>query len=268
MPDKNICPITGAPMEFAFTEKILGKFDVNYFFSRESGILQAENPYWLDEAYRSAIAVADTGLVNRNLINRKRLEPILYRMFGNAGKFLDLGGGYGLLTRLLRDIGFDAYSYDKYCENIFAKTFEPGENFTADALLAFEVFEHINNPVEFVSNAFAKYNCKTMIFSTLLFDGDVPPKDWWYYSFDYGQHITFYQQKTLKLLADKFNCKYYRLNHDFHLITDKKINSIDKVIFTNQKLLLLISMLVRLLRIKKSKINSDYLKIKEMINKE
>lgn len=264
---ENICPITGTKMDYVFTEKIIGKYDIKYFYSPESGILQTENPYWLDEAYQQAIAVADTGLVNRNLLNRRRLEPILCGMFGDSGKFLDLGGGYGLLTRMLRDMGFDAYTYDKYCKNIFAKTFEPGVGFKADALFAFEVFEHINNPAEFVNDAFEKYNCKTLIFSTLLFEGDVPQKDWWYYSFDFGQHITFYQKRTLELLAKKLNCSYYKLNSDFHLITDKKINWFNRLLFSNQKLLLTFSMLLRLLRMNKSFVNKDYIRIKESLDK-
>ncbi|MBZ0198370.1 MAG: class I SAM-dependent methyltransferase [Ignavibacteriaceae bacterium] len=263
----NICPITGAKMDYVFTKKIIGKYDVKYFYSPESGILQTENPYWLVEAYQSAIAVADTGLVNRNLLNRRRLEPILYNLFGNSGKFLDLGGGYGLLSRMLRDIGFDSYTYDKYCENIFAKTFEPEEGFKADALFAFEVFEHINNPFEFLRDAFEKYNCKTLLFSTLLFEGNVPQEDWWYYSCDFGQHVTFYQKRTLALLAKKFDCSYYKLNRDFHLITDKKITWFNRLLFSNQKLLLIFAMLLRILRINNSFVNDDYIRIKERLNK-
>jgi hypothetical protein len=37
------------------------------------------------------------------------------------GTFVDIGGGYGLLTRLMRDRGFDFYWKDPHCENIFAK---------------------------------------------------------------------------------------------------------------------------------------------------
>ncbi|MDM9385349.1 methyltransferase domain-containing protein [Chlorogloeopsis sp. ULAP01] len=87
-------------------------------------------------------------------------------MFNGKGKFLDVSGGYGLLTRLMRDIGFDCYTTDKYCQNLFAKAFEPTDKFEADALFAFEVLEHIENPLKFLSKIFMKSGCKTLIFST------------------------------------------------------------------------------------------------------
>ena len=46
----------------------------------------------------------DTGFVSRNVNNQRRLEPILYRFFESDAKFLDIGGGYGLLTRLMLDV--------------------------------------------------------------------------------------------------------------------------------------------------------------------
>ncbi len=38
--------------------------------------------------------------------------------------FLDYAGGYGVFTRLMRDIGFDFYWHDPYTQNLFANGFE------------------------------------------------------------------------------------------------------------------------------------------------
>ena len=48
------------------------------------------------------------------------------RLWGGAISLpivLDIGGGTGLLTRLLRDVGFEAQWSDEYCDNIFAQGF-------------------------------------------------------------------------------------------------------------------------------------------------
>ena len=43
--------------------------------------------------------------------------------FKNDKKWIDIGGGYGVLTRLMCDIGIDFYWDDPYKENLFAKSF-------------------------------------------------------------------------------------------------------------------------------------------------
>ena len=134
-----------------FLQYPLNKYTVDYFYCKESGLLQTEFPYWLTEAYSAAINLTDTGLVNRNLINAEMLGVMIERLALSGGKLLDIAGGYGLLTRLLRDKGFDCYTTDKYCQNLFAKTFEPAESFKADALFAFEALEHVAEPLKFVT---------------------------------------------------------------------------------------------------------------------
>jgi hypothetical protein len=183
------CPITGAPMRHVFTQRVLERYDVGYHYSDESGLLRTEKPYWLEEAYRDAIGDTDTGIVNRNLNNSAVLDAVVSALGLQEGRLLDLAGGYGLLTRLMRDKGYDCHTTDKYCTNLFAKAFEPSEGFRADALFAFEVLEHLEDPLTFLTDAFSAWGCRTIVFSTLTFSGGIPPADWWYYSFAGGQHI-------------------------------------------------------------------------------
>jgi len=267
MPESKTCPITGAIMEPAFQGTVLGKYPITYYYCKKSGLLQTETPYWLDEAYRDAIANADTGLASRNIYTRNLLEPVLHRLFKGAGKFLDVGGGYGLLTRLLRDIGFDCYTTDKHCQNLFAKTFEPEEGFKADALFAFEVLEHIVTPKEFLEDIFSRYACKTLIFSTLTFEGAIPERDWWYYAFDSGQHVSFYQTRTLELLAGSVGCKYYQLRRGYHLITDTPLSKANRLLFSNRYLFKLYAILLRFMRRDRSKTMDDHFLMKKMAEK-
>src|SRR5436190_23438415 len=100
-----LCSISGDQMDLIFTKKILGKYDVEYFKCPKCGFIQTQKPFWLPEAYSSAITALDLGLASRNFDNRSRLEPLLWQLFDKKAKYVDIGGGYGLLTRLMRDIG-------------------------------------------------------------------------------------------------------------------------------------------------------------------
>lgn len=228
-----ICPISQTAMSFAFSAKIFDKYDVNYYRCQDCGLLKTEHPFWLNEAYENAINDTDTGVIARNLTNSNILEYLIPCLRLENGKALDVAGGYGLLARMLRDKGFDCYTTDKYCQNLFAKSFEPGDSFKADILFAFEVLEHIENPVSFLDDIFNRYNCKTLVFSTLTFTEDVPPNDWWYYSFEGGQHITFYQKQTLKKIADHFNLYYYSLDGITHIYTESKLSYFQRSIIFN-----------------------------------
>jgi hypothetical protein len=253
-------------MSPVFSEVILGKYTVTYFYCEKSGLLQSEKPYWLDEAYQEAIADTDTGLVQRNLSNSRFLEVLIPLMFNSEGKFLDVSGGYGLLTRLMRDKGFDFYSTDKYCKNLFASSFEPEANFKADALFAFEVLEHIEDPLSFSTDIFSQYGCKTIVFSTLTFSNDqIPSQDWWYYAFETGQHITFYQPRTLALIAKKLGCNYYMISPEMHIFTDKVLSKVSLSILFNKYLNRIYVSYLKRKRKGRSKTWNDYLIAKEKL---
>jgi hypothetical protein len=68
---------------------------------------------------------------------------------------------------------------------------------------------------------------ENIIFSTRLFKGEPPkPSDWWYYSLDSGQHISFYSTKTLKHLADKLSLHLNSDGKAFHMLSKEKHNNI------------------------------------------
>jgi hypothetical protein len=264
-PQPVTCPISGSPMKPIFTAKVLGKHDVAYFYSDESGLLKTESPFWLGDAYQEAIGDTDTGIVARNLSNSAMLDAVISCLGVEQGRLLDVAGGYGLLARMLRDKGYDCYTTDKYCENIFAKAFEPAEGFVADSLFAFEVMEHIEDPVQFLADAFSRYGCRTIVFSTLTFSGGVPPLDWWYYSFEGGQHISFYQPRTLALLAERLCCTYYRLSAGLHVITDRKLGTLSRLVLTKGTPRRLYAALVNRRRRRLSRTWADHLLMKERL---
>lgn len=218
------CPICAGQFKLAFCSQILKKYDITYYRCTNCGFLRTEQPYWLDEAYSSPITNSDTGLVSRNISLCHRLTVFLYYYFPKDATFLDYAGGYGLLTRLMRDNGFDFYWDDKHCQNLLANGFEAGQAINQfSAITAFEVLEHIHDPVSFIIDIMETYHCRTLIFSTELYSGDMPPpKDWWYYSFNAGQHIAFFQHKTLLELSKALGLKLYSLN-GLHIFSNRTL---------------------------------------------
>ncbi len=220
-----ICKICSSGSDHFGVTTVLGKYDVNYYRCGLCGFIQTEEPYWLTEAYSEAIALSDVGLVDRN-IRLSRVSAVILSTFFDADKtFLDFGGGYGLFTRLMRDAGFDFRHYDKYSHNLLACGFEadPAATVKYEALTAFEVFEHLADPMSEIEEMLAF--SRNIIFTTELVPPQAPlPGTWWYYGARHGQHVSFYTRETLDSIARKFSLRVYSNGRFLHLLTDKKLS--------------------------------------------
>ncbi len=219
--------ITGGPTTKLFSTKVLGKYSVEYFRCDQTGFIQTEEPYWLDESYVDAITELDIGLVGRNLTMRNVAETVIDGWFNRKGKFVDYGGGYGLFVRLLRDVGLDFYRSDPICVNLFAKSFDWPADSTqqAELLTAWEVFEHLPNPRESLQEMLTI--SKSILFSTELVprSGVKKVDDWWYFTPETGQHVSLYTQKSLEHLAAENKLTLHTNGHNLHLLTDKVIQN-------------------------------------------
>jgi len=219
------CKICAAQTPKVFSARVMNKYDVEYFRCNNCEYLFTENPYWLDEAYERASNISDTGIISRNQHFTILLSPVIYFLFNKEKKYMDYAGGYGLFTRMMRDIGFDFYWHDPYCENLFTTGFEINikkeSNF--ELITAFEVFEHLIDPVDELKKMLQLNN--TIVFSTEILPKSVPkPDEWWYYAFEHGQHISFYSLQTLKFLAEKFGLNLYT-SADLFIMTKRNLNA-------------------------------------------
>lgn len=222
----SVCKICGAKSNNIFTAVLLNKYNVKYYHCPKCDFIQTEEPYWFDEAYKSPINIEDTGLVSRNLLLAKRTITILYFLFNKKGLFLDYAAGYGLFVRLMRDYGFDFYWSDIHTENLLAKGFEynPATHKNIELVTVFECFEHFSDPIKEIEKLLTISS--NILFSTETFDKKVPkPNEWDYYSFSHGQHISFYSQKTLQTIAQKFELNFYSNGKSYHLLTKKNISN-------------------------------------------
>lgn len=252
-----------------FNTTVLNKHLAKYFKCPSCGFIQTEEPYWLSEAYNSAISTLDTGLADRNISLSKRFEQILDKSFDINAKFLDYAGGYGLFVRLMRDKGYDFWWYDKYCNNIFSQDFCYKElESTFECITAIEVFEHLEEPHEFVKDLF-QYTDSILFTTQLIPSNEIhSADDWWYFTPITGQHISFYSPESLTIIAKENDANIYTDNTNIHLLTKKsfKDNPVKKVkkSFINK---LLAKALNDKVKKKKSLIEADYkLAEKKIIN--
>lgn len=182
------------------------------------------DPKWLDEAYRQPITIQDTGILARNIALSKVTSIMLYFLFNRQGEFLDYSGGYGIFTRLMRDIGFDFYWCDPYATNLFARGFECVSGTSRFELITcFEVLEHLVDPVKEIGKMFDSSD--SMLCTTTLLPSSIPrAHEWNYYGLEHGQHVSFYSSATLQFIARMFGCNLYSDGATTHLFTKRSLN--------------------------------------------
>jgi Methyltransferase domain len=221
-----ICKICSKTSSKIFRQRILDKYDVDYFQCSSCGFIQTEEPYWLKESYLSPINTEDTGIIKRNILLAKRTSAILFFMFDKKGSFLDYGGGYGLFVRLMRDYGFNFYWSDPFTENLFARGFEydAAHKKKIELVTSFECFEHFADPMQEIEKMISI--SRSILFSTETFVSGTPnPDDWKYYYFSHGQHISLFSLTSLRYIANKYDLHLYTNGKSFHLLTHRSWNN-------------------------------------------
>lgn len=226
MTDLFVCKICGSAVKKIFDSLVLGKYDINYYQCLDCQFIQTEPPFWLKEAYQSAITDLDIGLIYRNIKFADILEKILLtNSIDPNRKFIDYGGGYGMFVRLMRDKGFDYYRQDIHCPNLFARHFDVtdiSDNQKFELLTAFEVFEHLQFPKKELE-LMLTYSDNILFSTDLLPGNNQTPDTWWYFAPETGQHISFYTQKSLEILADKFKLYFYSNGSTIHMFSKIKL---------------------------------------------
>jgi len=210
------CRLCGAPTAFGFARPTDDGGEIRCFVCTACRSLQTEPPYWLDDVYAAAASPSrldlDTSAVARCLFNRI-VVALLWKLGGFANgrdRLLDWGGGPGLFVRLLRDVGIDAYVYDKYARNHYATGFVRAEDTRYSFVTAFEVFEHFPDPATDLEPIFA-LDPAFLLISTSLFTGQGP--DWAYLGPPKSEHVFFYSEAALALIGRRFGYEVFRMPH-------------------------------------------------------
>lgn len=171
-----------------------------------------ENPGWLDTAYSSAISSHDTGIVERCIDLANVLTPFLWRR--RHEPVIDFGGGIGLLSRIMRDRGFDFHSVDPMAE--YRLPLPTAEVPTASMVTMVEVLEHLTDPVSELRKI-AERAPIIFISTHLIPAGGVVP-DWHYLQPETGQHIFFCTTTTLRRLASELRMNVTSNGKNLHVL--------------------------------------------------
>ncbi|MBB6227359.1 hypothetical protein FHS79_001525 [Polymorphobacter multimanifer] len=193
------CRLCGGDLNPRFTGTLLGRHKVGYLACAGCGSLQTEPPHWLAEAYANNLADLDTGAAQRCFVNMGA-SHLVARLFG-LGNILDFGGGDGLHARLLRDHGLNAFVEDAHARPGYAQGFDAPDFTTPDLVTAFEVMEHFANPAEDLAQIFGR-GARAVLASTTRWHGE--GANWWYLTPSTGQHIFFYSDAAIDLIARRF----------------------------------------------------------------
>jgi 2-polyprenyl-3-methyl-5-hydroxy-6-metoxy-1,4-benzoquinol methylase len=197
------CRLCSGTLINRFSLSVLYKYNVRYYECEQCHSLQTEKPYWLDEAYKINLHYIDTGAAQRNLDNLAACY-IVCKLF-KIKNVIDIGGGDGLLCRLLRDYEINCFVKDKFAKPTYAEGFTEPDFKTPELVIAFEVLEHFSYPKTDLDDLF-RYNSGVIMVSTLLYANQ--EQDWWYYAPEGGQHVFFYSKQALDYITIKYN---YRL---------------------------------------------------------
>ena len=243
------CRLCDKAVVEAFSKIVLNKYDVKYFRCTNCNSLQTEVPYWIDEAYAQGnLTSVDTGVVQR-CFNSFTLVYILSALTRAKG-VLDIGGGDGLLTRLLRDFEIDAVNFDKYAIANYSSIYTKRILEYRDIFTAFEVFEHFVEPkVEY--DIIFSFNPKLIVASTVIYRNE--EENWWYLLNETGQHLFFYSEEAIRQLSKKYG--YEVVVKNGYIVFHKKSKYFASLIklLTNRRILKLLRAIVFLFPTRGSK---------------
>jgi hypothetical protein len=216
------CRVCGRQAEaLPFSATIKG-IVVHFYECAHCWYVQTQHPSWLEEAYAQPINPSDTGIMVRNIQNVELVISTLALLGARRGRIVDCAGGYGLLVRMLRDQGINAYWSDQYATNLLCKGFEYQGGY-ADLVTAFEAFEHFVEPGSEVKRL-ATIAPNILITTSIIPSPPPLPDQWWYYGLEHGQHIGFFRVKTLEYLACSLGLHLTTDQSSVHLLSKNPVS--------------------------------------------
>ena len=191
------CRLCGGETSKRFELQLLGRHQVSYLRCSRCQSLETEAPYWLSEAYGDDVPAEDPFYLFRNLEVARHVKLMLHLFrVPKSANVLDFGGGLGVVARLIRESGWEAFVEDRFTDPPFPDISWSGKQ--ADFVLASEVFEHLDQPAEQIGRIFA-LQPRYVYVRTSRYGGE--GSDWFYLAPETGQHVFFYSDQAMRLIA-------------------------------------------------------------------
>lgn len=220
MESQELCAVCAGTTKFLFSYLVCGEHEASLRECLNCRFTYIANPHWLDESFSSELNDLDIGSVDRCLVLADFVEVLIRSMKSSRSRFLDWGGGYGLLSRIMRDRGLDFVSHDIYTRPLFVESSSNLICETFELITMSEVALHLVDPVP----VFTKIMESTdVLVFTAVIAPTVIPNDWWYLMPDTGQHVAIYHDETLQALAKKLGVQVTSDGRFFHVLHRKNL---------------------------------------------
>ena len=209
-------------------------FTATYSICSKCLSVQVDNPVWIERAHSKAISSLDTGLVSRCLSASRLISTLLFLEGKKEATGIDWGGGTGLLTRFLRDQGFQVRTYDRYAKAEHAEGFEASLEVAEEVatfITSIECFEHLLNPIDAYRDVTSRK--EYFFFTTEVIDTPPPNpayKAWWYFVPESGQHITFASKQGLNDFRKILGFDNYVRFGSLHVMSRSRLKFVTRLI--------------------------------------
>ncbi len=173
---------------------------------------------WSADDYKNAIYNADYIKVDPDYPESRptasaRAINQLFQDFKPFLSILDYGGGNGRCAERLREMGFEASTYDPFSEHAARPLYK------STLVTAFEVLEHSPNPHTLMRDVLSVLaDDGLFLFTTRL----QPPRfsdvgiGWWYIAPRNG-HVSVYSSTALKVLCNGYGLEVRSITSDLHV---------------------------------------------------
>jgi hypothetical protein len=214
------CPICGEAAEVKLHVDIHGRHKQPLFQCSVCCFSFFHQPDWLPQSFSAELNELDLGSVARCLSVADFVTATFSSDRGTT-RLLDWGGGDGLLTRLLRERGFDCVWHDPFVQPRYVGDSIYIEGDHTGIVVASEVFLHLTDPLYALRSLLA-------ISEVVVITAVVPPKqiepNWWYLMPESGQHVSFYPIVSLKELARLTGTQLSSDRRFFHVFSHRRLS--------------------------------------------
>lgn len=202
--------------------EVAGGHQANLHRCGTCSFLFVANPVWLSGSFASELNRMDVGSVDRSLLVASFVRGILGRRTTRSNwTVLDVGGGDGLMTRVLRNCGVDCRWTDPYCEPVFNVGPPASEVGQFDLAVMGEVALHLVDPLNSFREVLSRAD--RLMFTAVVPPADVTP-DWWYLMPSTGQHVAFYPVPAIAEIARHLDVDWCSDGKFFHLLSTTGIS--------------------------------------------